>query len=228
MLWGIIWLSAVLLMVVGGLVGWREIKTAIDDNKEVIIAIGTVVLAVFTLLLWSATRDLVVDAKDTSRKSLRAWIVPIGASFFDQPKADYFRIRIDIKNTGKEPALSVRQTDQRTYTSEYELNKTGQPYIDSKNIPWPTKTTCDLRAQEPIGPIYPSETTYYIRQGYSDEHFADLDQGRRVIIVYGCFLYGDTFGEERRSPYCFYSVPVAKPFRDWTFAPCLRRTENPQ
>ena len=57
----------------------------------------------------------------------------------------------------------------------------------------------------------------------------DLGARAFIVIFHGCFLYGDAFGE-RTSPYCFYSVPASDKTtnpQDWTFAPCLLRTESP-
>jgi len=201
------------------------------DRFAFFLVVVTFLLFGATVALVCSTNDLVKDAKETGEKGLRAWVVPTGASFFETPTTDYFRIRIDLQNTGKEPAINVRQTDRDSITYEFRLNQFGRPYIDSVNVPWPTEKTCNIPEpeQEPVGPIYPNEQTYYIRQGFGAEHFQELMGGSRIIIVQGCFLYEDTFHGKRQSPYCFYSVPTPpKPFRDWTFAPCLKRTEEPK
>jgi hypothetical protein len=46
----------------------------VHDNAEGIIALFTVILAISTAFLWKATRDLVDDASETSKKQLRAYI----------------------------------------------------------------------------------------------------------------------------------------------------------
>jgi hypothetical protein len=192
---------------------------------------NVVVLLLFvaTIALWWSTDDLVTDAKNTSEKSLRAWIVPTGASFFETPTADFPRIRIDITNIGKEPALAVQEANNLSFTDGYGKNQSGVAYIDSEIVKWPTTIECDRSKKlEPIGPIYPSENTYYIRQGFTDGHFKELQRRERILIVFGCFLYKDTFGKDRQSPYCFFTVPSSKPFKDWTFAPCLKRAEGPE
>jgi hypothetical protein len=47
----------------------------IHDFREEIVTIGTVILAFATGFLYCATRDLVIDAKNSSQLQLRAYLV---------------------------------------------------------------------------------------------------------------------------------------------------------
>jgi hypothetical protein len=184
-----------------------------------IVSIGTLVAVGCNVYL---TRSALITSN-------RAWLIPTGASFFE-PIAEHSRVKINLENIGKMPALNVRQIDETPETRQFTRLPSGVPDIDSENIKWPTQSLCDSKERkfEPIGPVYPSEKTHYMRhmaRGNAD----DLGARAFIVIFHGCFLYGDAFGE-RTSPYCFYSVPASDKTtnpQDWTFAPCLLRTESP-
>jgi hypothetical protein len=202
------------------------------DRFSFLLVVVTFLLFLATVGLFCATRDLVNDSKKTTELSSRAWLVPTGSYFFEPPVSEQSRVKISLENFGKIPALNARQIDEAPETRKIVRLPSGVPYIDSQNIDWPTRPLCSSkeRDSEPIGFVYPSEKAQYLRH-LSRGIAADLNLPDRsvIVIVRGCFLYNDSFGE-RSSPYCFYSVPAADKTIDvgsWAFAPCLRRTESP-
>jgi hypothetical protein len=67
----------------------------------------TLIVAVATVGLYCATRNLVDDAQTASRRQLRAYLGPGVASVADATSDDP-KIRIPLKNYGSTPALDVR------------------------------------------------------------------------------------------------------------------------
>jgi hypothetical protein len=201
------------------------------DKLSFFLVVVTFLLFIATVALVCKTNDLVVDAKKSSELSARAWVVPTGASFFDRPVTEQSRIKIELENMGKIAAVEIGQIDETPETRPYtRIEGSNVPYIDDKKIDWPTKPLCESKERDrvPIGSIYPSQKTYYVRHG-ARGNIPDLLKGGYIIVVRGCFVYNDVFGA-RKSPYCFYSVPPNDkqiPVGDWTFAPCLGTQENP-
>jgi hypothetical protein len=71
------------------------------------IKTGEALLALFTLLLWWSTRDLVLESRKTAERQLRAYIsVEIG-QFTLQNKVLRFEFRPVIVNNGETPASNV-------------------------------------------------------------------------------------------------------------------------
>ena len=73
------------------------------------LAAWTAVLAVFTFLLWFATRKLVIDAKDTSKVELRAYL-GFGKVEVVPLSHEHIQAIIEIKNSGATPAHGVTHT----------------------------------------------------------------------------------------------------------------------
>src|SRR5205823_3382553 len=69
----------------------------VHHNGEALIAAFTVILALSTIFLWVATRDLVKDARNTAERELRAYIAvgshgirPFGGAGY-QERSPYWR-----------------------------------------------------------------------------------------------------------------------------------------
>lgn len=75
------------------------------DNAEAIIAAFTIILALSTIFLWVATRDLVSGAAKTARQQLRAYIA-VEAGLRDGPHTMTPRFKLSFKNCGQTPAYN--------------------------------------------------------------------------------------------------------------------------
>jgi hypothetical protein len=146
----------------------------------------------------------------------RAWLIPVSASFVEPP-APLSRIEIKLKNSGKDPAISIFQVDRTP--SPIKIDKPlGRPYVSSEVALWPRDAVCPPSINggrtlglyppkaEPVAPIYPSQETEYVRHIPPDV-FNAISDGEHSIMIRGCFVYRDSYGKRRRSPYCFYAVP---------------------
>jgi hypothetical protein len=77
-------------------------------NAEKTIAIFTVILGFATGFLWWATRNLVNEAKETSKRELRAYIsiTPRGVVTSDREER-FNQITLEVKNHGQTPAHNI-------------------------------------------------------------------------------------------------------------------------
>jgi hypothetical protein len=81
----------------------------VHNNAEGIIAVFTIILALSTIFLWGATADLVHDAKDASRRQLRAYISIIPKDVMNWNNQPHrVGVQIHIKNHGRTPGFNIR------------------------------------------------------------------------------------------------------------------------
>ena len=77
-------------------------------NATVWLAFVTTALAVFTAGLWWATRKLVINAEDTSKKEIRAYVRIQAIEVLDFSPKTRVRINYKLTNVGHSPAHKVR------------------------------------------------------------------------------------------------------------------------
>jgi hypothetical protein len=87
------------------------------DNAEAIIAAFTIMLALSTIFLWVATRDLVEGADKTAERQLRAYLL-IDTAKFARPENEngdnqHWAIHLVFKNFGRTPAYATVVTATR-------------------------------------------------------------------------------------------------------------------
>ncbi len=96
-------------VIADGYVGLIWIGNFIHEFKDEIIAAFTVILALSTLFLWSATRDLVRGAEASSRRQLRPYIIIVPDDIEEQMYPDeVFMQKLKIINRGQTPAYNLR------------------------------------------------------------------------------------------------------------------------
>lgn len=202
------------------------------DVANVVLAAAAVVALIFSLL----TYRYYLQEQELAN---RAWLVPVSATFVDNI-AEMSRIEIDLQNDGKTPAVSVRQTDVLTVAREFQRSLNGAPYIDSVIVGWPRDPVCPSYMPkprsarfypanaEPVAPLYPGQHTEYVRHIPAAAYDEMTRDNKHLIVVRGCFIYTDGYGE-RRSPYCFYSVPkeAGQPGFERKLRSCPRGAEDP-
>lgn len=168
----------------------------IHDFREEIVAVGTLFIAAFTVilaaataLLYFATRDLVRGADKTAERQLRAYVHTAESTVTNISTGNgnvTFTIR--IKNFGQTPAhklsvlvaveLAPFPTDVSTLT---------KPSTESlKNIT--------------LGPTAENTITM-TRAPFSQTEIADM-AARKALYVYGTIRYEDAFGESRSTKFC--------------------------
>jgi hypothetical protein len=91
---------------------WNRTLQFAEIHDKAIVAVGTALLAIFsivlavaTVFLWRATRDLVHDAQDKGERQLRAYVSLVGGAMIhaNVDNAPGYQVQIELKNGGKTP-----------------------------------------------------------------------------------------------------------------------------
>jgi hypothetical protein len=168
---------------------WFYFIAMADAHDKAIVAIGTgflaiftIVLAVATVFLWSATRELVQEARDTAERQLRAY-AHTSFSKVDNLIAGNGDIvfTIGLKNYGQTPA----------YKLSVSLRADLLPF-PTRDLPAPS---VESLSNLTLGPG--SEHTVTVRRdALNQEEIADL-AGSRALYVRGIIRYVDAFKANR-------------------------------
>jgi len=192
---------------------YREGKITQDwltTISTVLLAIGTIILAVFTYLLWRSNRKLIIDTKDTSKRELRAYLDPADGRLY-KLSDNVLRAEISIKNSGKTPARKVRYS----FTGDLRTpNDSNQNFI----IP-------DLSARNQT--IAPNS---YWMVGHeflnmTQEDMEDVYADRKLVYIWGQAEYFDIFGEQQTFTFRLRNV-VKKLEKDLTSGQTFIREWN--
>jgi hypothetical protein len=170
-----------------GLRGWLD---RIERHHQLLLVLVTGLLALTTGLLWWSTRDLVLDARDTAQRQLRAYIGPFGMELTVYPfesGGSAFIAHIEFRNFGKTPA--------------YDLAVSSNAKIDDPNaIPFHE----DTEPQQPpsAGIAFP-DAGQHVNLGWrlSDEELRGLRDRSKVLFLWGTVRYTDAFGKRHHFLY---------------------------
>ncbi len=180
---------------------WRKYKGKIESNEKFITATSTIFIAAFTVLLafatfflWSATRELVDDAKSNSERQLRAYIFPHEMRVTDvdiggRPTAD-----IVVKNTGLTPATNVISWAGiwvGNFPLQAQLSRANSEFMKSAS-----RRSAGPGATFSIAPVW-SETL-------TEQHMRMLRNGTAAVFVWGEITYVDVFGQKRITSFHSY------------------------
>lgn len=147
----------------------------------VVLAIATILLAIFTGKLWSATKKLVQGAEETACRQLRAYICISGANILATKTPDVFYIRIQIKNVGMTPAYK--------FVGHMNAEVSDFPGSPSLNLPIPP-----LESQSTVGADQTMDINLYYRISLSD--WQAIQARTKAVYVYGRLEYEDIFGNK--------------------------------
>jgi hypothetical protein len=163
------------------------------DNAEAIIATFTIILALSTIFLWVATRDLVKDAEATAVRQLRAYATANGGEF--EVKDGKFHSSVIIENVGQTPAYKLRVASLSNII-EHPVPKTFDFTVPVGKNP----STVTLGPRAPIR--HPSAIDKVLTQEEFDRA-TKAAAGFRVY-TYGTVIYEDIFGKRQHTNFCFY------------------------
>ncbi|MES0118463.1 hypothetical protein NKK52_21115 [Mesorhizobium sp. C277A] len=159
------------------------------------VALSTVIIALFTVVLGIGTGFLVVDGRRHSRHALRAYVFVDSAGFFDrglpenEPQVKdligFIGCSIHIKNSGQTPAYNLIHWAQIAICTPEEQDEVLTiPPLDGA-VP---------NTLAPGG--FNSKWINRTDQVAPDE-IADVIAGRKMLYLYGRVEYNDTFGRRR-------------------------------
>jgi hypothetical protein len=173
---------------------WDSVAQFAENHDKSIVAIGTlflaaftVVLAIATVFLWKATRDLVHDAQDNGERQLRAYVSLVGgamahATVDNQPG---YLVQIELKNSGVTPGYDfttwimppeIRNLDDSPFGSPRpESERTGKSVIAPNTSAW--------------------INSYYLWKPGELDAVRKREKG---VFIWGGANYKDAFGEPRK------------------------------
>lgn len=182
---------------------WHEFRT--DP-----IAAFTGLLFIATALLWWSTRSLVKDAKDTSKRELRAYIGRGGGEVFVLPN-HILRGVVEIRNFGETPAHNVMVS----IAGELRAPEDKRPFNDPDFIPH----------KQPIAPTM-SWTFGYEFLGMTDQDLKDVLADKKLVYIWGQVKYQDIYNEThtlrfrlRNVVKLFVTTEEGTSIKKWKFYP---------
>lgn len=163
-------------------------------NSTFGLAVITGILAIFTGALWLATRKLVIDAKDTSKRQLRAYLsVSIGGGMYqERHKNIRFEVKPNLLNSGNTPAHKI------TYWARAEV--LPFPLSDNFDFP-PTEDT--LQSSLVLGPHQNIILNAVVNEFFPEEEAGNIKRGSdRRLYIWGIVSYTDVFGDSHTTRFC--------------------------
>lgn len=173
---------------------------ASHDN---VIAFGTILIAVFTYVLYCSTSKLwdagerqLAHLKEVSQQELGAYIGVESCEVFSDDWGSTFAVGVRIKNAGQTPAFNV------THCIEADLQILhGEPLT----FPVPDRKPGKL----PIAPGFGITLRTPIAVG-GQSGTSSIDVGQRTIYVWGRVDYEDVFDKPQSLEFRFRSVEAVR------------------
>jgi hypothetical protein len=158
-----------------------EIPEKPEGLSERITAWSTAVLAIFTAFLWLVTRDVVLEAGRTSKRQLRAYVLPNLTKVGEIPGKLQFHVQ--MHNFGSTPAYDLR----------YWIRSDEGHVPLQKELPVGVYTL-----QGYLAPGVPLELIDARDFGFGDQ-VARIRDKTSVIYVHGEVKYRDIFKRQERT-----------------------------
>ena len=170
----------------------------IHDYREEIVATGTFVMAIFTVVLglatvflYSATRDLVENADQTAQRQLRAYVFVKDAFVRNIDGPDRFAVHTYLKNFGQTPAYRYSVKGAAKYTPFPNTDFSRDPKGDQRVL------------QSILAPGGESAFVVDLPLTMTDEIKAALKSGQTAIYSFGIIEYDDAFKKHHTANFRF-------------------------
>src|SRR5712691_3254173 len=157
----------------------------VKQKDKFVVALSTIVMAIFTIALFVATLLLWVGGERHSERELRAYVFPV------EIKIENFKTQtpivgfVQVKNTGQTPAYK--------FTC----------YAKMTAGPFPQKDfSISEQTNLPVAYLGPGETMWFTPRGdhlLTNEQSEAITQGTAAIYVFGEIRYVDAFKKQRRT-----------------------------
>jgi hypothetical protein len=156
-----------------------------------LLCLITGLLALFTGWLWSATRRLVVDANDATRRQLRAYVWENYTAHPTETKDFTLLVNGSIRNTGLTPAYNVRAWSDMKFLTDAEFNTHAFAQPDSEQHPT-TPFACNPRSK------------HWHATDLKDAGWIDIGISGKKLYLWGRIDYEDAFGISHWKTYRLY------------------------
>ncbi|MGN4111524.1 hypothetical protein ACS0X5_21205 [Burkholderia gladioli] len=171
---------------------WRE--------PDFWLAVVTLALVVATLAVAEFTRRLANDAKESSAKTMRAY-VQVSTGEFNLPLNQHSlssdrAVAFDVRNTGQTPASAVE------FWYEFETYPVGGPVPTTQTLYFPQGPRNNPPAFFPeIGAGQHFEVRHVISDPRELEMLASASSGNASVFIKGVVIYRDIFNSEDRKTF---------------------------
>lgn len=159
------------------------------EHRDDIIAAFALILAVSTIFLWFATRDLVAGTEAATKMHLRAYLGPSETFITGVAAGERPVIETTIRNFGQTPAHRVSYwAAAKVMDTTLERFERGSPDAGERTVnPGRDGLTIKSRIAEPI----------------TEEEMARIRLGTAAIYFYGAMTYRDAYGRSRKTQFRF-------------------------
>jgi hypothetical protein len=142
--------------------------------------LATTGLWIFTGLMWGATRQLVLGAKDTAQRQLRAYVCDVRGQADLIAAGKIIRIHLNFKNTGQTPAYNV------------EIYRDGADILPLIDVPFERRVPF-----APVNTIMAPGSEFEVLMELTQiapDSLSFVQNSTRAIFVWGRVIYADAFG----------------------------------
>jgi len=182
---------------------WRWFFGKLNKLTGILTVVFTLTLALATVLLWLATRELVKGAEDTAERQLRAYVYIISNDLYlmNNPNGSTtVTIKPILKVFGLTPAASIVPVwyvltepvpSSMTFSSP---NLTPESILAAAHD---VSNVVETPGQDPA-PTLPGKSITLEK-----DDIEALKQGHKTLLVYGSISYEDVFGIARWTNVCW-------------------------
>jgi hypothetical protein len=175
------------------------------DERDGVLVIATVLLAIYTYRLWDSTAKLVTGADETAKRELRAYVsvTPANLAASLAPGA-IPKLMIGLQNHGQTPAYDV---SQQFLWGTYPVSEHDRlPFpISAKQRGYLSTLILDPGAQRNSYPTGVAPTS----EADSAMILAGVNATGESVRFYcmGYIFYRDAFGTEHNRQFCYFFGP---------------------
>jgi len=154
---------------------WNNFVQGTKRNNEVVVALSTFVMAVFTVALFIATRALWKSGERHSERSLRAYVFPTEIKVENVKTSTPVVAFVEVKNSGQTPAYN--------FICQAKMTAGEFPQTDF---------SVSEEAGLPVAYLGPGNSTWFTPRGdrvLTGEQAEQITQGTAAIYVFGEIHY---------------------------------------
>ena len=184
------------------------LRDAVERNDKVIVAVSTVFIALFTVILgtatgflWKATRELVHGAEKTAERQLRAYVLvelEEVAFIHNQRHRNSAAVSIQIKNFGKTPAYDLTHTAIADFVA---LPPMVYPFDFGRK--WSSPIV--------LGPGATMKIIASLDREMSSDEMKMWADKSKTIFAFGQISYRDTFRQKQFTDFRLFDTGMAAP-----------------
>lgn len=161
----------------------------VHEHRDDIVAAIALILAVSTIFLWFATRDLVDGTEAAAKMQLRAYLGPSDTFITGVAAGERPVVETTIRNFGQTPAYRVRYwAAAKVLDTTLDRFERASPEAGERTVnPGRDGLTIKCRIAEAI----------------TEDEMSKIRLGTAAIYFYGAMTYRDAYGRSRKTQFRF-------------------------